>query len=63
MSDKEDKIEHVKKCIHAMRLSEEEDEKIAGFVWAVFGHESKFTMKEFLEKVQKKECSWIFNGK
>ena len=46
-----------------MRLSEEEDEKLAGFIWALYGHESKFTTNEFIDKVQKKECSWIFDGK
>lgn len=65
-SKQEDKLAMVKKVIHAMRVSEHEEESelyLKGFTFALFGYESKLEKEKFLEKVCDKECVWIFSGK
>jgi len=49
-----------------MRVSEHEEEnelELKGFVWAVFGYESKLDKEKFLDRLADKECNWIFSGK
>ena len=46
-----------------MRISEDDDESLAGFIWLCFGYESKYDKETFLDKVKDKKCNWLFDGK
>lgn len=47
-----------------MRTSEIEDNpKLSGLIWQIFGYESKYSQNEFLDKIEEDSCSWIFDGK
>lgn len=63
MSDSDEKREYVRKAIRYMRTSEIEDPKeLSGFIWQVYGYESKFTRDEFIDRMQTPDCDWILSG-
>ena len=51
MSKKDENHLYMKRAIKAMRISEDDDPKLAGFIWQVFGYESKLDKEPFLEKI------------
>ena len=51
------------RSIMAMRQSEIEDEpEKTGFIFQVFGYESRLTRDEFIETVATPKCNWVFQG-
>ena len=53
MRGKPESHAYMRKAIRAMRISEDEnDPKLAGYIWQVFGHESKLNKDKFLERIE-----------
>lgn len=58
-SDEEDQ-EKMKQAVELMQHSEDDDPNLAGFTWALFGYEPKFTNAEYMKEIEEKKNRWIF---
>lgn len=44
-----------------MRLSEEDDDDMKGFIFSVFGFESQLSKAKFIDIMKLKKVNWIFD--